>query len=182
MIHPRYHEAFCTLNAEQLSCCLAGLRTARNTIPEITDPEEFLGYCISEHISQAEIVMSLAHQHTVAAVSATEHLIMKPIDRRTATEVERERQLLTPRAIAAPVSAREATTDTRLIRVLADRNPKRPGTAAHDRFALYVDGMTVAEFLRAGGTRGDLQWDQERCFIRLAPADEVLQVPDQQAA
>ena len=39
------------------------------------------------------------------------------------------------------------------------KNPKREGTAAHARFALYRDGMTVAEFIKAGGTRADLAWD-----------------------
>jgi hypothetical protein len=167
MIHPRYHEAFCTLTAEQLSCCLDGLRKTRADTPDITDPEEFLGYCIEQHISQAEVVMGLAKQFTVHAVTATEHLIMKPIDRRTQTEVERERQALKPRAIAAPVSAREATQDTRVIRILSETCPKRPGTKAHDLWQLYRDGMTVAEFLAAGGTRAALMWDQERAFIRL---------------
>ena len=172
MIHPRYHEAFCTLSPDMLACCVSGLRATRPDIPEIPDGEEFLGYCIAEHVSQAEVVMSLAHQHSVAAVLATEHLIMKPIDRRTASQVDAERRAANPRAIAAPVSAREATTDQRVIRVLVETNPKRRGTSAHDRFALYRDGMTVAQFLAAGGTRGDLTWDQERAFIRLAPADE----------
>lgn len=176
MIHPRYHEAFCTLLPSQLTCCIEALRsTTRPGIADTGDPEEFLGWCISEHVSQAEVVMSLAQDHRVEAVTATEHLIMKPIDRRTASEVEKERRLTNPRAIAAPVSAREATTDTRIIRILCEGNPKRRGTAAHDRFAYYRDGMTVAEFLQAGGTRGDLSWDQERCFIRLAPADDAPQ-------
>lgn len=177
MIHPRYHEAFCTLSEEQLSCCLAGLRRTRSDVPETMEPEEFLGFCIDQHISQAEVVMALAHQHTVAAVTATEHLIMKPIDRRTASQVERERQAANPRAIAAPVSAREATVDTRLIRILAESCPKRPGTKAHDLWQLYRDGMTVAQFLAAGGTRAALMWDQERAFIRLADADVVVPPP-----
>lgn len=174
MILPRYHEAFCTLSAVQLECCLQGLRATRPTTPETTDPEEFLGWCISEHISQAEVIMGMAHQHSVHAVTATEHLMMKPIDRRTATEVERERQAANPRAIAAPVSAREATVDMRVIRVLAESCPKRPGTKAHDLWLLYQDGMTVAAFLAAGGTRAALMWDQERAFIRLAPADDAV--------
>lgn len=174
MIHPRYHEAFCTLTQDELACCVAGLQKTRQ-MPEIADGEEFLGHCIAEHISQAEVVMALAHNPSVAAVTATERLIMKPIDRRTATEVEKERQALNPRAIAVHVSAREATTDTRLIRLLVEGNPKRKGTSAHDRFALYQDGMTVAQFLAAGGTRGDLTWDQERAFIRLAPAEDAVQ-------
>jgi hypothetical protein len=178
MIHPRYHEAFCTLTSEELECCVAGLARTRS-VPEISDGEEFLGHCIAQHISQAEVVMSLAQQHSVAAVTATERLIMKPIDRRTATEVHRERAAANPRAIAAPVSARESTVDMRIVRVLAESCPKRPGTKAHDLWQLYRDGMTVADFLRSGGTRAALMWDQERAFIRLALADEQ---PEAQAA
>jgi hypothetical protein len=42
--------------------------------------------------------------------------------------------------------------------------------------------MTVAAFLRAGGTRGDLTWDQERAFIRLAPADDAVVIEEAKAA
>jgi LDH2 family malate/lactate/ureidoglycolate dehydrogenase len=114
MIHPRYHEAFCTLTQDELQCCLVGLRTERpRKTPEISDGEEFLGHCIAEHISQAEVVMALAHQPTVAAVTATErphHEADRP------PHCHRGREGApgsNPRAIAAPVSAREATTDMR---------------------------------------------------------------------
>ena len=33
------------------------------------------------------------------------------------------------------------------ISVLVDKNPKRPGTLAHRKFALLEDGMTVEEYL-----------------------------------
>lgn len=46
-------------------------------------------------------------------------------------------------------------------------NPKREGSAAHARFALYKEGMTVGEFLKAGGTRADLAWDSKREHIKI---------------
>lgn len=47
-------------------------------------------------------------------------------------------------------------------------NPKRAGSKAHGVFALYRDQMTVAEFLEAGGTTGDLNWDANRNFISVS--------------
>lgn len=53
------------------------------------------------------------------------------------------------------------------ISLLSDKNPKREGSKAHGRFALYKDGQTVAEFVKAGGTFGDLAWDSSRGFIAI---------------
>ena len=54
-----------------------------------------------------------------------------------------------------------------MIRLKTDKNPKREGSAAHKRFALYVDGQTVDDFLKAGGTMGDINFDQSKGFIEL---------------
>lgn len=51
------------------------------------------------------------------------------------------------------------------IRILAASNPKKPGSNAWHRFNLYKDGMTVNDFLRAGGTRSDLHYDVDHNFI-----------------
>jgi hypothetical protein len=56
------------------------------------------------------------------------------------------------------------------IRVLVP-NPKKVGSKAWHRFNLYKDGMTPGEYLRAGGTREDLHWDEKRGFIAI-PAGE----------
>lgn len=70
--------------------------------------------------------------------------------------------------------AREADLD--VIELLAAENPKRAGTKTWHRFALYKTGMTVAEFLEAGGRRVDLSWDAQRQFIRIvATADWVAE-------
>ena len=53
------------------------------------------------------------------------------------------------------------------ITVLAEKNPKRMNTASYNRFALYRDGMTVAEYLEAGGRKSDIRWDTERAFIAI---------------
>ena len=55
----------------------------------------------------------------------------------------------------------------RTIHILVRDNPKRPGSSAHTRYALYREGMTVAEFLAAGGTSADISFDQNKRFIEL---------------
>lgn len=60
---------------------------------------------------------------------------------------------------------------TAVIHLKTDKNPKREGSAAHGRFALYKDGMTVGEFLEAGGTMGDINFDAGKEFIALEGAD-----------
>lgn len=49
-----------------------------------------------------------------------------------------------------------------------DHNPKRAGSKAGERFALYVNGMTVDQALAAGLTRGDLDFDAQKKFISIA--------------
>lgn len=61
---------------------------------------------------------------------------------------------------------RKASVEGR-IRLLRKDNPKRPGTKSRDRFALYRDGMSVAEFLKAGGKRADISWDTKHGFIEV---------------
>ena len=58
--------------------------------------------------------------------------------------------------------------DTAKITVVVTENPKKAGTASHTRFAVYKTGMTVAEFLKAGGKRADLDWDVSHKFVSIA--------------
>lgn len=53
------------------------------------------------------------------------------------------------------------------IKLIAQTNPKRKGSASHDRYALYKDGMSVGDALKAGVTKADLAWDQKKGFIKL---------------
>lgn len=66
-----------------------------------------------------------------------------------------------------PVERRSAFPKEHTICLKVDKNPKREGSAAHGRFALYVDGMTVGEALEAGVTSGDLQYDTAKGFITI---------------
>ena len=55
--------------------------------------------------------------------------------------------------------------EDRVIRLRVADNPKRAGSPSHRRFALYRDGMTVGEFLKAGGQRSDIAWDVDKGWI-----------------
>ena len=46
-----------------------------------------------------------------------------------------------------------------------EHNPKKPNSASFDRFARYVDGMTIKQALDAGILRGDLDHDSKKSFI-----------------
>ncbi len=50
-----------------------------------------------------------------------------------------------------------------------DNNPKRAGSAAATRFAVYKDGMTIDAALKAGVTSGDIGFDshETRKFITI---------------
>lgn len=61
--------------------------------------------------------------------------------------------------------------DNDTIKVLVNRNPKRRNSKAHEIFYLYKDGMTVKEFLEAGGQRRDLNWNVAKNFMKVIPCD-----------
>jgi hypothetical protein len=46
-------------------------------------------------------------------------------------------------------------------------NPKRAGTNAFSMFELYKDGMTVAQYVEAGGGRDWVRWDVNKGYITL---------------
>jgi len=57
--------------------------------------------------------------------------------------------------------------DASKITILAEKNPKREGTKAHARFELYKDGMSVREYLEAGGRTSAVKYDLAHEFIKL---------------
>ena len=52
-----------------------------------------------------------------------------------------------------------------IITILAEENPKRPGSRARRRFGLYRNGMAVQEFLNAGDTLGDIYYDISHAYV-----------------
>jgi hypothetical protein len=55
-----------------------------------------------------------------------------------------------------------------VITLLVKENPKRKGSACYPRFDLYEDGMTVADYIAAGGRKADIKWDVDKKFIEVS--------------
>ncbi len=70
------------------------------------------------------------------------------------------------RVIAPEMIRHQRISDDQIIAVLVP-NPKRRGSACHERFSRYENGMTVGEALERGITRTDLRWDLRHNFIDL---------------
>ncbi len=49
-----------------------------------------------------------------------------------------------------------------IIHLKVKENPRRPGTAAFKKFALYKEGMKVSAYIKAGGGRGNIRTDVKR--------------------
>ena len=64
--------------------------------------------------------------------------------------------------------ARRTYALTDKIAILVKENPKRTGSAAHDRFTLYSKHKTVESYLAAGGSTADIVYDTKHGFIKVA--------------
>lgn len=72
-------------------------------------------------------------------------------------------------ATTSPVGKAKHAPEAK-ITLLVTKNPKKAGSKAHARYALYKNGMTVSQFLAAGGSRKDLTWDVEHKHIEIKAA------------
>jgi hypothetical protein len=70
---------------------------------------------------------------------------------------------------------------TAAVTLLASGNPKREGSKAADRFAGYVDGMSVQEALDAGLTTADLVYDAAHGHIAVEGYNPALVVKKEKA-
>ena len=64
------------------------------------------------------------------------------------------------------------STGNSIITLVVTENPKRG--ASKDRYDAYKSGQTVDEFIAAGGTRGDVNWDIAHGFITV----EIVAAPE----
>jgi hypothetical protein len=78
-------------------------------------------------------------------------------------------KIATTPPVKRPLAATKAAKATRvLVSVLP--NPKKPGSNAHARYALYEPGLTEAELLAKGLRRTDFRWDDKRHHLTWRPA------------
>jgi len=73
-----------------------------------------------------------------------------------------------PKVIELSTAPRKHTKKSAIITVLAQSNPKRQDSLAYERFELYQTGMTVGEYVEAGGRSGDIKYDVQNGYIELS--------------
>ena len=54
------------------------------------------------------------------------------------------------------------------ITLLVKENPKREGSSAHKRYELYRKHKDIASYLKAGGKRSSLRYDEKHEYIKLS--------------
>ncbi len=112
-------------------------------------------------VCHAEVVMALARETGELAEVTIAALIGHPIVRRVpGVEVIEVQQ---PR----PQRNRTQRSDPRKIHLRVEGCPKKPGTAAWNLWHLYQEGMTVDEYMAAGGTRAAVRYDSDHGYIEL---------------
>jgi hypothetical protein len=129
-------------------------------------------------LTQADLVLAMAPDPSPEAVLVLEKLVGKPIDRGQLAASQHLRVRDTPIQPRSPDSRESGPlrgnavrrSDNRKISWVSEKNPKKPGSAAHAKFSLYRVGMSIDEFIAAGGTMADVKWDTERGFIRMEEA------------
>ena len=153
------------------------------------DPSVATGPHIADlcrELSHAQVVLSISRRKEAIFYDIAEVLVRKPIymcargeTGTPLTDIE-GRPLPTPighrrgEPPAAPitlVAARKRMQytqklDPRVITSIAP-NPKKPGSKAYARYSLYSEGMTVQQYLVAGGESSDIRYDVEHGFIKV---------------
>ena len=87
----------------------------------------------------------------------------KPVAKKAAPVAEKSTKKAAPVAEKSGPGRKSAFSDDMKITVVAKENPKRAKAA--ERFALYKNGMTIGEYVKAGGTMADIRWDVKQNFI-----------------
>jgi hypothetical protein len=87
----------------------------------------------------------------------------KPVAKKAAPVAEKSTKKAAPVAEKSGPGRKSAFSDDMKITVVAKENPKRAKAA--ERFALYKNGMTIGEYVKAGGTVADIRWDVKQNFI-----------------
>lgn len=164
------------------ACHEAGL------VPDILDSEEPDAEKLAEHLQD------VAHVDVVVACGDTldskilEILMSQPLTRNypepTARPDKQAGPHIRPNGSRSHGPKKEKVTyepgtkgpapspdDPRILSHVA-ANPKKPSSAAFQRYALYTVGQSIAEFIKAGGTKADVQYDLGKGFIKVVTPEE----------
>lgn len=175
MLSARHHPAFEALTPDTARVAWEHIHRRYPTRFPAPPSEEVCGLELLARVQDAgldhaQVVLTMAPATAVPAIRAVETLVGRPIQRRASPPPTSARTPAAPRAPAAPRSS-VGSIDSAMVVVSVVPNPKKPGSSAHERFARYQVGMTVAQLLAAGITRADLKWDAERAHIVLGAPD-----------
>lgn len=169
-MQPRYQEHFSLLNEAEANYFADAICGALDK--DITDLGEVSGKSLftdltNNGVDHKTACMSLANDPSPMAITILEKVIGK-----TPIRIVKTKPPVVTRAPRAPGAPRPkvAKNDPRIVYDVIP-NPKRMGSKSYDRYNFYKEGMTVTEFLNAGGTIGDIQHDVSKGFIKLKDAE-----------
>lgn len=129
--------------------------------PPNPTPEAFADRCEMGNYQPADLVLGIIQRST----EEIQPILKKLIGREMYVHVPGV-ALATPQLRKRRIKKRKQ--DDRKITLLSTENPKKPNSKSYERFALYRSGMTVTEFVNAGGTAADVKWDAQRGFINVS--------------
>lgn len=158
----KYQPNFASLT--QAEAALVAHHVARVTGEEFDssiDGQSLFERLSAAKLTQAQVILAVAPDPSPEAVVALEKLVGKPIIREQPKHPNTH-----PAPTPRPKGAAVAKNDPRVVVSVAP-NPKKVGSASHARYALYKVGMTVSQFVAAGGTTADVKWDTEKGFVVL---------------
>lgn len=127
-----------------------------------------------EKITPADVLVRLERSRDlkamIAAAAIRGNVTHCPPDMRLSPKPYPKAPVASPKTTAEKVrqpTAKPIPTTTNRTHVLlaVKPNPKRPGTAARDRYNLYKIGLTESQLLERGLWRSDFRHDTQRKFI-----------------
>lgn len=165
----KYADKFGQLTVKQAAIVSGAVaRTEKTyTAPKKITGAAVLAACTKAKVDQASVVTALAGESGPDAIKAMETLTGKKIAVAPPQKSTKNGQ---PTAPKKGKEKAKNLSDPRIITAFIP-NPKRPGSAAHERYNLYVAGMSVDQAIAAGIKRADIAWDLAREFISLAQPD-----------
>lgn len=173
----KYQSNFAALSPDAEALVASALLRRHPNLPPYI-PGGLFRICEEAGLDQADVVCAVASDSSPLAVQAMEVLAGIPVTvgqpcltPKPKTVAPQKSVEGSPAPVREPKPARAprvGVTDPRIITAVVP-NPKRPGTASFDRFALYQVGMSVDEAIAAGVKREDIAWDSapSRKFITL---------------
>lgn len=171
MLQGKYADFVRGLSPQELFLVTDTLRTRGHTIKKVFKTgSSLVEWCLDNKIDHYNLVMPLVKTTAPEQVSTLEHLIGHPITR-VGARLPRKLTRQTPNALKTKTQKSNTSREKILamtVTAIMEKNPKAKGSDSYVRFRLYKVGMTVAEYIEAGGKFADIKWDEPRGYISLS--------------